>query len=86
MKKVLSALLAIVMIVSFFATGATAYADKDRGFTMEDAYKRYDNVSSFDHVDIRVAGTLSVDGVEKPITVSHPRVVVYGKDNEGKEV
>ena len=37
MKKVLSALLAIVMIVSFFATGATAYADKDRGFTMEDA-------------------------------------------------
>ena len=86
MKKVLSALLAIVMIVSFFATGATAYADKDRGFTMEDAYKRYDNVSSFDHVDIRVAGTLSVDGVEKPITVSHPRVVVYGKDNEGEEI
>ena len=86
MKKVLSALLAIVMIVSFFATGATAYADKDRGFTMEDAYKRYDNVRSFDHVDIRVAGTLSVDGVEKPITVSHPRVVVYGTDNEGKEV
>ena len=86
MKKVLSALLAIVMIVSFFATGATAYADKDRGFTMEDAYKRYDNVSSFDHVDIRVAGTLTVDGVEKPITVSHPRVVVYGKDNEGEEI
>ena len=86
MKKVLSALLAIVMIVSFFATGATAYADKDRGFTMEDAYKRYDNVSSFDHVDIRVAGTLSVDGVEKPITVSYPRVVVYGKDNEGEEI
>ena len=86
MKKVLSALLAIVMIVSFFATGATAYADKDRGFTMEDAYKRYDNVRSFDHVDIRVAGTLSVDGVEKPITVSHPRVVVYGKDNEGEEI
>ena len=86
MKKVLSALLAIVMIVSFFATGATAYADKDRGFTMEDAYKRYDNVSSFDHVDIRVAGTLSVDGVEKPITVSHPRVVVYGKDNKGEEI
>ena len=86
MKKVLSALLAIVMIVSFFATGATAYADKDRGFTMEDAYKRYDNVSSFDHVDIRVAGTFSVDGVEKPITVSHPRVVVYGKDNEGEEI
>ena len=86
MKKVLSALLAIVMIVSFFATGATAYADKDRGFTMEDAYKRYDSVSSFDHVDIRVAGTLSVDGVEKPITVSHPRVVVYGKDNKGEEI
>lgn len=86
MKKVLSALLAIVMIVSFFATGATAYADKDRGFTMEDAYKRYDNVSSFDHVDIRVAGTLTVDGVEKPITVSHPRVVVYGKDNKGEEI
>lgn len=60
MKKVLSALLAIVMIVSFFATGATAYADKDRGFTMEDAYKRYDNVSSFDHVDIRVAGSITV--------------------------
>ena len=86
MKKVLSALLAIVMIVSFFATGATAYADKDRGFTMEDAYKRYDNVSSFDHVDIRVAGTLTVDGVEKPITVSHPRVVIYGKDNKGEEI
>lgn len=86
MKKVLSALLAIVMIVSFFATGATAYADKDRGFTMEDAYKRYDNVRSFDHVDIRVAGTLTVDGVEKPITVSHPRVVVYGKDNKGEEI
>lgn len=85
MKKFLSVFLAVLMIASVLSTGAAAYADRDDSFTMEDAYERYDRVSSFDHVDIRVAGTLTVDGVEKPITVSHPRVVVYGKDNSGKE-
>ena len=85
MKKFLSVFLAVLMIASVLSTGAAAYADRDDSFTMEDAYERYDRVSSFDHVDIRVAGILTVDGVEKPITVSHPRVVVYGKDNSGKE-
>ena len=70
MKKFLSVFLAVLMIASVLSTGAAAYADRDDSFTMEDAYERYDRVSSFDHVDIRVAGTLTVDGVEKPITVS----------------
>ena len=55
MKKVLSTLLAVLMIVSVMSTGVTAFADKGGGtFTMEDAQARYDSVSSFDHVDIRV--------------------------------
>lgn len=83
MKKVLSALLAIVMIVSFFATGATAYADKGKEWTMEEAKKVYERTTYFDHIDIRVAGNLTIDGVDTPITVSYPRVEVYTKDKEG---
>lgn len=81
MKKYLSALLVVLMIVSVFSSGATAYAEKgrpgDAEFTMDDAYARYDSAESFDHVDIRVAGTLTVDGEEKAITVSHPSVVIH---------
>ncbi|MCI7741097.1 MAG: DUF5979 domain-containing protein [Clostridiales bacterium] len=83
MKKTLSALLAVLMIVSVFASGTTAYAD--RGFTMEDAERVYNKTTNFDHIDIRVAGKLTIDGVETPITVSHPRVTVYVQNSEGND-
>ena len=83
MKRVLSALLVVVMIVSVFASGTTAYADWR--FTMEDAERVYNNTTNFDHIDIRVAGKLTIDGVETPITVSHPRVTVYVKNSEGND-
>lgn len=78
MKKVLSTLLAVLMIVSVMSTGVTAFADKGGGtFTMEDAQARYDSVSSFDHVDIRVAGSITVDGVKKNVTIANPTVEIY---------
>ena len=83
MKRVLSALLVVLMIVSVFASGTTAYADWR--FTMEDAERVYNNTTNFDHIDIRVAGKLTIDGVETPITVSHPRVTVYVKNSEGND-
>ena len=83
MKRVLSALLVVVMIVSVFASGTTAYADWR--FTMEDAERVYNNTTNFDHIDIRVAGKLTIDGVETPITVSHPRGTVYVKNSEGND-
>ena len=83
MKRVLSALLVVVMIVSVFASGTTAYADWR--FTMKDAERVYNNTTNFDHIDIRVAGKLTIDGVETPITVSHPRVTVYVKNSEGND-
>ena len=83
MKKTLSALLAVLMIVSVFASGTTAYAD--RGFTMEDAERVYNKTTNFNHIDIRVAGKLTIDGVETPITVSHPRVTVYVQNSEGND-
>ena len=86
MKRVLSALLSILMIVSVFASGATAYADKGKEWTMEDAKKVYEDTTYFNHIDIRVAGNLTIDGVATPITVSYPRVEVYTKDNEGNYV
>ena len=86
MKRVLSALLCILMIVSVFASGTTAYADKGKEWTMEEAKKVYERTTNFDHIDIRVAGNLTIDGVATPITVSYPRVEVYTKDNEGNYV
>ena len=86
MKRVLSALLCILMIVSVFASGTTAYADKGKEWTMEEAKKVYERTTNFDHIDIRVAGNLTIDGVDTPITVSYPRVEVYTKDNEGNYV
>lgn len=83
MKRVLSALLVVVMMVSVFASGTTAYADW--GFTMKDAERVYNYKTNFDHIDIRVAGKLTIDGVETPITVSHPRVTVYVKNSEGND-
>ena len=83
MKRVLSALLVVLMMVSVFASGTTAYADWR--FTMEDAERVYNNTTNFDHIDIRVAGKLTIDGVETPITVSHPRVTVYVKNSEGND-
>ena len=83
MKRVLSALLCILMIVSVFASGTTAYADKGKEWTMEEAKKVYERTTYFDHIDIRVAGNLTIDGVDTPITVSYPRVEVYTKDKEG---
>ena len=83
MKRVLSALLVVVMMVSVFASGTTAYADWR--FTMKDAERVYNNTTNFDHIDIRVAGKLTIDGVETPITVSHPRVTVYVKNSEGND-
>ena len=86
MKRVLSALLCILMIVSVFASGTTAYADKGKEWTMEEAKKVYERKTYFDHIDIRVAGNLTIDGVDTPITVSYPRVEVYTKDKEGNYV
>ena len=86
MKRVLSALLCILMIVSVFASGTTAYADKGKEWTMEEAKKVYERTTNFDHIDIRVAGNLTIDGVDTPITVSYPRVEVYTKDKEGNYV
>ena len=86
MKRVLSALLCILMIVSVFASGTTAYADKGKEWTMEEAKKVYERTTYFDHIDIRVAGNLTIDGVDTPITVSYPRVEVYTKDKEGNYV
>ena len=83
MKRVLSALLVVLMMVSVFASGTTAYADWR--FTMKDAERVYNNTTNFDHIDIRVAGKLTIDGVETPITVSHPRVTVYVKNSEGND-
>lgn len=86
MKKFLSMLLAVLMISSMLSVGVTAYAAPQH--TMEEAYARYDRVDSFDHVDIRVAGTITVNGETKNLTVSHPRVEVYNGDgtlNTSKE-
>ncbi len=77
MKKVLSTLLAVLMLVSVMSSGVTAFADRGREFTMEQAQARYDSVSSFDHVDIRVAGNITEDGVKKDVTIANPTVEIY---------
>ena len=86
-KKLVALLLSIVLCVSLlgttaFAKGGGGYGDE---WTMAEAEKRYDRVETFDHVDIRVNGTITYktyeNGVEtgsvtKNVTVSNPTITI----------
>ena len=86
-KKLVALLLSIVLCVSLL--GTTAFAKGGGGYggewTMAEAEKRYNKVETFDHVDIRVNGTITYktyeNGVEtgsvtKNVTVSNPTITI----------
>ena len=90
MKRTLSTILALVMLLAMVPTMVFA-----AGHTWEEAEAKYDRVSSFDHVDIRVDGDLTITtktddtqtGVEtKAVKVVYPvKVTVTHEDGTSME-
>ena len=84
-KKIISLLLCVLMIVTMVPTVVMA-APGWGGKTLEQCKTAYDSKKgNFDHVDIRVAGTVNYsDGTSATVYVSNPKVKVVS--DSGKEL
>ena len=86
-RKIISLLLCLVMALSLIPTVAF-------GYSKSDAEQRYEKVSSFDHIDVRVDATFTyetmtdgalTDTVTKTATISNPKITLYDKDDNLKK-